>query len=66
MPPTIEKRFSQYVPNEQVCVTEAEAEYVYKQVKLDRKLNLVQIQHESVCIINRSSENVWFHSNTKY
>ena len=31
--------FPQYEPNKQACVSEAEADYVYKQVKLSREIS---------------------------
>ena len=55
MPLTRQKRFSQYVPNKQACLIEAEADYGYKQVELGREINPVKIHHKTVCSISCKS-----------
>ena len=59
------ERFPQYALNKQTFPTEAEADYVCRQVPLGREITHVKMPHEPVDIMSSSSnENVWFYSDT--
>ena len=52
--------FPQYAPDKQLCLTKAEADYIYTQVEQGREIKSVKMEHESVHNMNSNNEDVWY------